>query len=369
MLKEHYGASSFAHLHDSPTLVDDALNSNHSLPHYDWQTLLSYDHWPTLFSFYNISYDNRYLTIMPSIYLPTIASEDQQLDLTTRTAHRPLLDATKASPSSSLIDGRFSTALWELLFIVLFGFTLFGIAYFRFFSSTSSSPASHPRTYSCTRSDHSIVPTILTPQSATVLIESISVHETGTVVSVAYSDGSICLWNPQTGGLLLQQRRVSSTPPDKLVNHVWCSLMLDEHRCLLGCSDGQIEAYPHPTGAKNIVVHHAEVGGITHLVRASGVVIVGATRRGYLLAFEHLNGSIKELYIKRIHQWPIRVCQVDLSSALIFTGSDDHSIKVTNVANGSTLHTLHKHQAPVNCLAVDPVGVAIVTRRAAHAFV
>jgi WD40 repeat protein len=163
------------------------------------------------------------------------------------------------------------------------------------------------------------------------------------------------MWNPQTGGITLQQRRYSSIGSDKLANHVWCSLMLDEHRCLFGCSDGQIELYPNPTGSKNILVHHSELGGITHLLRASSTTIVSATRRGYLMAFAHTNGSIKEMYAKRIHQWPIRVCQVDFNSSLIFTGSDDHSIKVTNVANGLSLHTLHKHQAPVNCLALDTV--------------
>jgi len=80
MLKEHYGSS---HQYHSHNIMEDPMMNNRSLPNYEWQTLLSYDHWPTLFSFYNISYDNRYLTIMPSIYLPIISSEDEQLSLTT----------------------------------------------------------------------------------------------------------------------------------------------------------------------------------------------------------------------------------------------------------------------------------------------
>jgi hypothetical protein len=81
MLKEHYGSS---HQYHSHNIMEDQMMNNRSLPNYEWQTLLSYDHWPTLFSFYNISYDNRYLTIMPSIYLPIISSEDEQLSLTTK---------------------------------------------------------------------------------------------------------------------------------------------------------------------------------------------------------------------------------------------------------------------------------------------
>ncbi|CAF1332024.1 unnamed protein product [Adineta ricciae] len=351
MLKEHYGSSSY----DSQSTFEDQLMSNMSLSNYEWHTILSYDHWPTLFSFYNISYDNRYLTIMPSLYLPIISSEDQQLDFTSKasyrkTSHRPLLDATITSSSSSLIDGRFSTALWELLFIVLFGFALFSIVYFFFFSSTFSSISSHHRSISYVKSDHSIVPTILTPSSSTTLVESLCVQENGSIVCVAYSNGSICMWNPQTGGILYQQQRYS----DKIINHIWCSLMIDEHRCLFGCSDGQIELYPNNNLPKNAIFYHHELGGITHLIRASSTIIVAATRRGYLIAFEYINGLVKELYIKRLHQWPIRTCQVDLNSSLIFTGSDDHSIKVTHVSNGSLLHTLHKHQAPVNCLAIDP---------------
>ena len=78
MLNEHYG---------SHNIMEDQMINNISLPNHEWQTILSYDHWPTLFSFYNISYDNRYLTIMPSIYLPIISSEDQPLDRTTKTTY------------------------------------------------------------------------------------------------------------------------------------------------------------------------------------------------------------------------------------------------------------------------------------------
>jgi len=86
MLNEHFGSSSFAHQYDSHHIIEDQIINNISLPNYEWQTLLSYDHWPTLFSFYNISYDNRYLTIMPSIYLPII-SENQPLDQTTKASY------------------------------------------------------------------------------------------------------------------------------------------------------------------------------------------------------------------------------------------------------------------------------------------
>ena len=86
MLKEHFGSSSFSHQYDSSHTIEDQLINNISLPNYEWPTLLAYDHWPTLFSFYNISYDNRYLTIMPSIYLP-IVSENQQLDMTAKTSY------------------------------------------------------------------------------------------------------------------------------------------------------------------------------------------------------------------------------------------------------------------------------------------
>ena len=83
MLNEHYGASSFSHQYDSNPMLEDRTMNSTSMPNYQWSTLLSYDHWPTLFSYYNISYDNRYLTIMPSIYLPRISSDDQQLETNT----------------------------------------------------------------------------------------------------------------------------------------------------------------------------------------------------------------------------------------------------------------------------------------------
>lgn len=81
MLNEHYG-SSYNHQYDSNNIMEHQLMNNISSANYEWQTLLSYDHWPTLFSFYNISYDNRYLTIMPSIYLPILFPEDQELNMT-----------------------------------------------------------------------------------------------------------------------------------------------------------------------------------------------------------------------------------------------------------------------------------------------
>lgn len=257
-----------------------------------------------------------------------------------------MLDAT----IPSTIDGRFSSALRELIFIVVFGLTLFSIVYFCFLSPTFSSNSNSNRLISYTKIDHSIVPTILIPPTPKFLIESIAIHENGHVISVAYSNGSICMWNPQTGGIVLTQQRYSST------NHVWCSLMIDEYRCAFGCSNGQIEIYPNPSSiSKTFILNHHDLGGITHLVRSSPTLILATTRRGYLIAFEYLNGLIKELYIKRIHQWPIRVCKIDRNSSLIFTGSDDHSIKIINIFNGLLLHTLHKHQSPVNALAIDPV--------------
>ena len=87
MLNKHYG-STFAHPYElHQTKNDDRIADNMSVPNYQWTTQLSYNHWSTLFSFYNISYDNRYLTIMPSIYLPIFSSEDQQIDVSTKASY------------------------------------------------------------------------------------------------------------------------------------------------------------------------------------------------------------------------------------------------------------------------------------------
>ena len=267
-----------------------------------------------------------------------------------------MIDATITSTSNSLIDRRFSTALWELLFIVIFGLTLFSLIYCCISSSSLSTllNSSQHRLSSYTKSDHSMVPTILIPPTSNILIESMCIHESGTVLVVAYSDGSLTMWNSQTGGILFNQQR-SIMVSEKILNHVWCSIMLDENRCLLGCSDGNIEFYSIQSRSKPWIFSHGDLGGITHLIRASSTIIIGTTRRGYLISLEYFNSSIREIYIKRLHQWPIRVCLIDLNSSLIFTGSDDHSIKVANLVNGQCLHTLHKHQGPVNCLIVDPV--------------
>lgn len=354
MLKEHFSSSSYSNRFDSESLSDEQHSTNSSIVNYNWQTILNYDHWTTLFSFYNISYDNRYLTIMPSIYLPFF-NQDQQLDLTSKssihqTTTRPLLDTIVSNASNSLIDVRFSSAVWELIFIFIFGLILFSIIYIYFLSSSSifTLNCHSNRSISYVKIDHSIVPTILVPPSSKLLIESFCLNENGTVLSIAYSNGFISMWNPQTGQLLFNEQR-------KFSNHVWCSLMIDEHRCLFGCSDGQIEIYPSNSSLKSsLLLNFNEYGGITHLIRASSTILISCTRRGYLIGFEYLNGLIKQLYIKRIHQWPIRVCQIDSNCSFVFTGSDDHSIKIINLFNGLTLNTLHKHQAPVNCLAIDP---------------
>jgi hypothetical protein len=44
-----------------------------SLPNFEWQM----DYWSRLFSYYNISYDNRHLTVMSAIYLPICNSENR----------------------------------------------------------------------------------------------------------------------------------------------------------------------------------------------------------------------------------------------------------------------------------------------------
>ena len=268
---------------------------------------------------------------------------------------RHLIDGTILNRKSSLIDRRFSSALQELLFIVLFGITLFSIVYFCFLSSLFSLNSIHNRCLSFIKSDHSIVPTILIPPSSRLLIESMCVHDNGKIISVAYSDGSICMWNPQTGGIILSQQRYLITSKEKRINHVWCSLMINECQCLFGCSDGQIEIYPNNSMSKNSILCHNDLGGITHLIRISSTLIMSITCRGYSILFEFRNSLIREIYIKRLHQWPIRVCLINSNSSLIFTGSHDHSIKVANISNGLCLYTLQKHQSPINCLALDPV--------------
>jgi WD40 repeat protein len=206
------------------------------------------------------------------------------------------------------------------------------------------------------KSDHRMVPTILIPARPHLLIESLCIHESGSVVCAAYSDTSLIMWSPQTGEILLKQHR-SACASDKSVNHVWCSMMIDDCRCLVGCSDGQIEFYSLNARTRPWTSSYRDLGGITHLVRASPTAIVGTTRRGYLIAFQYGNDSIREVYVKRLHQWPIRVCHVDSTLLLLLTGSDDHSIKVTHLSNGLPVHTLRQHQAPVNCLALDPVSL------------
>ncbi len=262
-------------------------------------------------------------------------------------------DGITSNSNNSLIDYRFSTALWELFYIILFGLTIFGIIYCCFLSSSNRT-----RTLSCIKNDYLIIPTILTPPLPSLLIESLCINENGTVLTVVYSDGSIHLWNPQTGGILSNQQRYSS--PETNFSHVWCSLILNDQTCLLGCSNNQIEIYPYNFKSQNIISYENDLGGITHLIRVSLILIICITRRGYLITFEYRNNIIKQIYNKRLHQWSIRVCKIDSNALLIFTGSDDHSIKITNISNGLCLYTLHKHQAPVNCLSIDPVSYELV---------
>jgi hypothetical protein len=98
MLNKHYGSSYVSHPYDSNYILQEHITNNISLPKFEWQTLLSIDHWSTLFSYYNISCDNRYLTIMPSIYLPTVSSEDQRFDK--HSQHKVNLFYLSMTPSS-----------------------------------------------------------------------------------------------------------------------------------------------------------------------------------------------------------------------------------------------------------------------------
>ena len=86
MLNKHYG-STFVHPFELHKTMNNRIIDNISLLNYQWTIHLSYEHWSTLFSFYNISYDNRYLTIMPSIYLPIFSSNDQQINVSTKTSY------------------------------------------------------------------------------------------------------------------------------------------------------------------------------------------------------------------------------------------------------------------------------------------
>ncbi|CAF1131739.1 unnamed protein product [Adineta steineri] len=347
MLNEHFGSESFSYQYQSNEILQEHTINNISSVNFEWPTLLSFDHWPTLFSYYNISYDNRYLTIMPSIYLPIINSDHQQLNI--KINH---IQNKTSSPSSNPSDYRFSSAIWELFYIILFGLIIFTVIYFYFKSSSN-----HNRTQSCIINDYPSLPTVLPPPLSSLLIESLCINENGIVLTVVYSNGFIRLWNLQTGGIISDQQRYSSSETN--LSHVWCSLMLNDQTFLLGCSDNSIEFYSYSFKSQNIISCENDLGGITHLIRVSSIFIISITRRGYLITFEYINNRIRQIYIKRLHQWPIHVCKIDPNGSLVFTGSDDYSIKVTDISDGLCLYNLHKHQAPVNCLAIDPYNSTI----------
>ncbi|CAF0855498.1 unnamed protein product [Didymodactylos carnosus] len=319
---------------------------------FQWHLLLNFDHWPTLFSYYNITNHNRYLTILPSIYL-SIPIQDQTSELQNDNSllNEPnnIQQTVKNDEfKSNSLHVSFSSAVLELMFIVFFGFLFLSGLYCLFsFSRGHSQP--YAASANAVQRDYDVIPIVMySKKTSTSIIETISSNEIH--LTVCYSDYSILLWNYSTGDLITTIQR------EKPSYHVWCSVLVDE-LLILGCSNGQLEIW-NIFHQQHLKTEHCADGGITHLIRShnSMYTVLVTTQTGHILLYDIQMTMNKQInihcfYQQRVHQWPIRTCKIEASR--IMTGSDDHSIKITQLINGQCLFTFNKHKAPVSCLATD----------------
>ncbi|KAJ8958883.1 hypothetical protein NQ318_019651 [Aromia moschata] len=177
---------------------------------------------------------------------------------------------------------------------------------------------------------------------------------------------------------------------------IWCMECLD-NLIVIGCADGRVEFWEGTTGKLKHIFEDGTESGITH-VKIVGAKVIAVRLCGALELFQlhsynqgrpidwnftcayrrtHVRtgsmGSISDREISnqtdcdedlrclkmltiKAHQQPV-TC-LDCEGGRILTGSQDHTLKVFRLDDGSPLYTLHGHCGPITCLFIDRVSPA-----------
>ncbi|XP_018574713.1 sterol regulatory element-binding protein cleavage-activating protein [Anoplophora glabripennis] len=177
---------------------------------------------------------------------------------------------------------------------------------------------------------------------------------------------------------------------------VWCMDYVD-NLIVIGCADGRLEFWEGTTGKLKCIFEDGTDSGITN-IKTVNAKVIAARLSGVLELFQlqtynqgrpidwnftcaykrtHVRtgslGSVSDREIQnqtdceedlrcikiistRAHQQPV-TC-LDCEGGRVLTGSQDHTLKVFRLEDGSPLYTLHGHCGPITCLFMDRVSPA-----------
>ncbi|CAG9864006.1 unnamed protein product [Phyllotreta striolata] len=177
---------------------------------------------------------------------------------------------------------------------------------------------------------------------------------------------------------------------------IWCIDYLD-NLIVIGRADGRLEFWEASTGTLKCMYEDGTDSGVNH-VKMIGAKVIAVRLCGSLellqlqtynqgrpidwnftIAYRRTHvrtgsaGSISEQDLKnkayseedlkcskiqtvKAHQQPV-TC-LDCEGGRILTGSQDHTLKVFRLEDGSPLYTLHGHCGPITCLFIDRVNPA-----------
>lgn len=208
--------------------------------------------------------------------------------------------------------------------------------------------------------------------------------------------GQIKVWDAENGELVTEIDRTTGDfrVSGKNYSPVWCIDYLD-NLVAVGCANGRIEFWEIPTGRLKCI-YQDDKQGVTHIILTGNRVIAGKLcgRLNYLRLETYYKGKqidwgftsayrrthvrtgstgsiglAKKTYntnhdkekkeeitctleeIKVAHQQPL-TC-IEIANGIVFTGSQDHTLRVYNLDDPEIEFTLHGHCGPITCLFVD----------------
>ncbi|XP_044267685.1 sterol regulatory element-binding protein cleavage-activating protein [Tribolium madens] len=185
---------------------------------------------------------------------------------------------------------------------------------------------------------------------------------------------------------------------DAKLSPIWCMDYL-ENLIVLGCADGRLEFWEGSSGRLKCIFEDGTDVGISNL-KIVGSRIIASRLYGTLEMFQlqsynrghpvdwnftcayrrtHVRtgsvGSVPDhsnlisqnddneedfrclkVFSVKAHQQPI-IC-LDCEGGRILTGSQDHTLKVFRLEDGSPQYTLHGHCGPITCLFIDRISPA-----------
>ena len=178
-------------------------------------------------------------------------------------------------------------------------------------------------------------------------INAVTVSPDGQVIISGSADKTLKVWDFQTGKLLHTLQGHTSYVNTLVVSHSGQTI-------ISGSADGDIKFWDFQTGKeRNNSARHA--GGVNVLFMSrDGQTVISGGADGSIKVWDAITGEERSSF--PAHSGPVNTMLLSLDGRSLISGSADNTIKVWDVSSHQELHGLTGHSSSVNVLQIGDDG-------------